>query len=98
MALPTDGELRTTLDLSIAAKVHGDRVLRDLHAGKIEAGKYGRDYLFTPTQFEAARSFYRKSGRVKRHGRKPSGKPAAGDGEGGRSDQGGGAAQDAATS
>lgn len=62
-----DKPLSTTLHLTVATGVHPTRILRDIRSGVIEANRYGRDYLFTPEQFLAARDHYKSRKGTKRN-------------------------------
>lgn len=62
----TTDQTFTTLQLSIRAKVHTSRVLRDVRSGKITATRLGRDVLFDPDQFDAAVKHYREDAKRKR--------------------------------
>jgi hypothetical protein len=63
----TSEPVSTVMDLCVAERVATARIYRDLRRGRIVADKPGRDYLFSPAQFQSARDYYRA---LKREGRK----------------------------
>lgn len=51
-------QYRSVTELSFLVQRTPDRIRTDIHRGRIQADKLGRDWQFTPDQFEAALIYY----------------------------------------
>ena len=60
------GELRSTLEVALAARVDAQQVQRDVRRGVIEAMRFSRVWMFDRAQYVRAIDYYRRKRREER--------------------------------
>ena len=60
------GDLRSTLQVALAAKVDAQQVQRDVRRGVIDAIRFSRVWMFNPDQYRRALAYYQNKRRQER--------------------------------